>query len=109
MVAGEKLYQSNCQNCHASDGTGLGRLIPPLANNFILQNKKKSICGIKFGWRGALVVDGTTYEGQMPANKRLTNLEIAEIITFVTNSWGQQSGITLAIEVERAIAKCTEK
>ena len=108
MISGENLYKANCQNCHSSDGSGLGKLIPPLTNNFILKNKVNTICGIKFGWQGTLEVDGKIYNGQMPANQQLTNLEIAEILTFVTNSWGQQNGITIVTEVEKVIAKCAD-
>lgn len=108
MIAGQRLFETHCANCHASDGSGLGTLIPPLTNDYIIQNKKQAICGIRNGWQGELVVDGTTYNGVMPANPKLTNLEIAEIVTYVTNSWGRQTVRTNPLQVQKALESCNK-
>lgn len=106
-VQGELLYAQHCGNCHQSDGSGLGKLIPPLTSIASLQdNRNKTMCIIKYGMEGPLVVEGTQYDGKMPANLQLTNLEIAEILTFVGNSWDNSIGIVLSSEVEESLTNC---
>ncbi|MEO9964391.1 MAG: cytochrome c [Reichenbachiella sp.] len=106
MFQGLQLYQTHCLNCHQKDGTGLGKLIPPLNTNFVTQQKDLIICGIKNGLEGEILVNGIAYDGIMPGNPRLTPLEIAEIMTYISNSWGNQVGIISITEVEEGLAKC---
>lgn len=101
------LYAQHCGNCHQPDGTGLGKLIPPLTSIAGLQDKRdETICIIKHGMEGPLVIEGAAYNGKMPANLRLTNLEIAEILTFVGNSWENSIGIVKSSEVESSLLNC---
>jgi hypothetical protein len=55
---------------------------------------------------GAVEVNGVQYDGKMPANFKLTNLEIAEISTFIGNSWKNSIGIVTSNEVEKALLVC---
>lgn len=106
-VQGEGLYLMHCGNCHQADGSGLGRLIPPLSKNATLSNNRNQImCVIKYGLEGTLKIDGLEYDGKMPGNAELTNLEIAEIMTFVGNSWGNSIGIVLSSDVEKGMLTC---
>tara|TARA_R110000868_G_scaffold164644_3_gene397370 strand:- start:121 stop:570 length:450 start_codon:yes stop_codon:yes gene_type:complete len=106
-VQGEGLYLMHCGNCHQADGSGLGRLIPPLSKNSTLMNDRNQVmCAIKYGLEGPLVIDVLEYNGKMPGNVELTNLEIAEILTFVGNSWGNSIGIVLSSEVEKGMMTC---
>ena len=106
-TSGKKLYESNCQNCHNTDGAGLALLYPPLTDTLFLQkNKKQLACYIKHGLNGTITVDGKTFNGQMPANHQLTDIEIAEIITYITNSFGNNQKIYLASEVNKDLKNC---
>lgn len=106
-VQGEGLYLMHCGNCHQADGSGLGRLIPPLSKNATLSNDRNQImCVIKYGLEGSLKIDDLEYDGKMPGNAELTNLEIAEIMTFVGNSWGNSIGIVLSSDVEKGMLLC---
>jgi len=106
-VQGEGLYLMHCGNCHQADGSGLGRLIPPLDKNTTISNNRNQImCVIKYGMEGPLKINGLEYDGKMPGNAELTNLEIAEIITFVGNSWGNSIGIVLSSDVEKGMLTC---
>ncbi|MEP2024011.1 MAG: cytochrome c [Reichenbachiella sp.] len=103
---GEQLYISHCLNCHQKDGSGLGKLIPPLTTDFISKQQEVAICGIKHGLQGPLTVNDTLYDGIMPNNPRLTPLEIAEIMTYISNSWGNDFGMVTTSEVNKALKKC---
>ncbi|WP_053404146.1 cytochrome c [Persicobacter sp. CCB-QB2] len=88
MVRGQQLYQTYCANCHQQDGSGLGKLYPPLKDSQHLSDKETVICTIKNGMEGEIVVNGQTYDQPMPGIPELKNLDIAEIATFVRITWG---------------------
>ncbi|SMD32108.1 Cytochrome c [Reichenbachiella faecimaris] len=108
MFQGEQLYAARCLNCHQNDGTGLGKLIPPLTTDFITKQKDLAICGIKHGLEGPMEINGTAYDGIMPNNPRLTPLEIAEIMTYISNSWDNDYGMVNINEVKTALEKCLD-
>lgn len=106
-TAGKKLYESNCQNCHGNDGSGLAMLYPPLNDStFLKQNKEKLACFIKNGVQGPLQVSGKTFDGQMPAQAALSDIEIAEIITYISNSFGNQQGLYPYQSVNQDLKNC---
>lgn len=91
---GKVLYERLCANCHNAEGTGLGRLIPPLkGSDYLLGDIPRAAKIIKFGQRGPVTVNGIEYNNPMPANPDLTNLEIVELITYITNSWGNEAKV----------------
>lgn len=99
---GKRLYESYCSNCHMDDGKGLGKLIPPLAKSDYLKNHRSDLPIIlKFGLNGPITVNGTDFNQPMPANPKLTDLEVVEILTFVGNSWGNELGGFTLEEVKR--------
>ncbi|MCC5921745.1 MAG: cytochrome c [Cyclobacteriaceae bacterium] len=94
MVRGEILYQQHCQNCHKADGTGLGRLYPPLAqSDYMLESRERTARLIRYGLQGAIIVNGVEYNQPMPANPNLMPLDIAQIMTFIYNSWENEEGL----------------
>ncbi len=107
MIQGKALYTSYCSNCHQANGMGLGKLYPPLAQSDYMLNKlPETICLIKYGIKGEIVVNGVTYNQQMPGVNQLTNLEIAEISTYIYNQWGNERGFVTVQEVEQALTNC---
>ncbi|MEM6644050.1 MAG: cytochrome c [Bacteroidota bacterium] len=107
-VQGAKLYTTYCANCHQQDGKGLASLYPPLANaDYLLEDLPRAACIIKYGLLEEIVVNGKTYNQMMPGNE-ITNLEIAEILTYIGNSWGNQAGLTNVKDVSQWLKDCEE-
>jgi len=107
MIQGKQLYTTHCSNCHQEKGDGLGKLFPPLAKaDYMLSNIPRSICTIKNGLKGEIEVNGKTYNQAMPALDKLTNLEIAEISTYIYNSWGNEKGMIEMETVEESLSNC---
>lgn len=107
MIQGRELYVSYCSNCHQTDGIGLGKLIPALVKvDYMKDNENRTICIIKNGLQGEIKVNGIAYHQPMPAFKQLSNLEIAEISTYIYNSWGNETGIIDIEAVEQALDAC---
>lgn len=107
-VEGAKIYSTYCANCHQDDGKGLAALYPPLAgSDYLLDNISRAACIIKNGQAKEIVVNGVTYNQMMPGNP-ITNLELAEVLTYVTNSWGNEAGLIGVKDVDKWIAECKE-
>lgn len=92
-VNGKGLYEKNCQNCHGANGEGLKKLYPPLTDTLFLSKNRNSLaCIIKNGLNGDLKVNGITYNSAMPANAELADIDVAQIIVYITNSFGNKQG-----------------
>ena len=107
FVNGKGLYEKNCQNCHGVNGEGLGKLYPPLTDTLYL-SKNRSIlaCIIKDGLTGKITVSGVSYETEMPGNADLADIDIAQIIVYVTNSFGNKQGFYDQGEVTADLKSC---
>jgi cytochrome c551 len=107
FVEGEQLYLKNCSNCHQKDGTGLGRVYPPLVNSDFMDKHFDEVpCLMKRGRRGAMTVNGDEYVQAMPGVVSLTELEIAEITTYIYNSWGHKRGLIEVKQVNKSLQPC---
>lgn len=107
LVEGQQLYQIHCANCHQMNGEGLAKLYPPLAkSDYLMGDIDRAICIQKNGQQGEIVVNGIDFNQPMPGIGTLTNLEIAEITTYITNSWGNEHGMVSIKEVESALKSC---
>ena len=101
---GQKLYGLYCSNCHTEQGVGLGRLIPPLkASDYLMSDLSRAASIIKYGQDGPITVNGIEFNQPMPANPQLKNLEIAELITYISNSWGNSAKGFTTEQVEESI------
>lgn len=109
-IPGKALYENYCANCHQKDGTGLGKLIPPLREaDYFKTNRHRSIWIMKHGKVGEIVVNGQVYNQAMPANPNLSPLELAQIATYLYNSWGMSEGVIDAPQVERYLRTSPEE
>ncbi|WP_353140407.1 cytochrome c [Pseudopedobacter sp.] len=106
---GLTLYKDHCQSCHMADGTGLRGVIPPLSDTtFLKRNRDKLACIVKYGLDDTIVVNGETYQTPMPAESHLAAIDIAKILTYITNTFGNEQGIYDVTEVEAALNKNCE-
>jgi mono/diheme cytochrome c family protein len=103
---GNLIYQGHCQNCHGVQGEGLRGLIPPLNDSaFLKANKVNLACLVKNGLKGKIRVSNRLFEGEMlPAY--LPPVEIAEVLTYINNSFGNKSGKFTARQVELDLENC---
>jgi hypothetical protein len=107
LVEGKRLYDIYCANCHQKEGTGLARLYPPLRNSdYLIPNKNKVICGIRYGQKGEITVNGIVFNQPMPANLNITDLEIAEIATYLYTEFADSVQIITINEVRKILENC---
>ena len=109
MVQGQQLYRTHCSNCHQEEGTGLGKLIPPLAqSDYLLADVDRTLCLIKNGLQGEIIVNGQSYKQPMPANETLRAIEIAQIATYIYNHWGHAQGYIPVKQVSGTLEQCAD-
>jgi cytochrome c551 len=104
---GEQLYSKHCSNCHQADGSGLGLLYPPIKDSDYMTNQREVICLMKNGKKGSITVNGKVYDQEMPATPALTNLEVAEITTFIYNTWSFDEGLIDVRRVSAVLDSCS--
>jgi len=105
--AGETLFVKYCSNCHQKDGKGLGLLFPPIdKSDFIDQNFEQVICIMRNGKSTPTVVNGKTFNQPMKSVTALTDLDAAELATYIYNNWGRTRGIVKVDEVAAATKNC---
>ena len=109
MKKGEEVYTTGgsggvaCVTCHMADGKGVAQAFPPLAGQLALMGDCKKHAGVVVhGLSGEITVDGVVYNGNMPAQGNLTDEEIAAVITYERNSFGNAGDVCLPAQVAEA-------
>lgn len=103
MALGKRVYSVNCTACHLNEGQGVPPAFPPLANSdFLMADKARSIGAIKNGLEGLIEVNGKKYNSVMP-RLSLSDDDIANVLTYVRNSFGN-SGDMVTLEEVQAVA-----
>ncbi|MBE9464333.1 c-type cytochrome [Dyadobacter subterraneus] len=108
FAEGYQIYTMNCANCHQADGKGMANLYPPLVGSKIIHDKSAMACIMKYGMKGTITVNGKPFNRPMPANAKLQELEIAEVITYVNMKWAKDSVYTPIATVTKALTACKE-
>jgi len=99
---GSHLFASICAACHQSSGLGLPNVFPPLAgSDFLNANKNRAIDIVIHGRQGEVVVNGLKFNSSMPSFP-LTDENIANVLTFVYNSFGN-SGLMVTPDEVKAV------
>lgn len=89
VKVGEKLFNGNCAQCHQQTGLGQAGQFPPLAGSeWVLENPHRLSHILVRGIQGTIRVKGASYNNQMPAWNTLKDEQIAYILTYVRQAWG---------------------
>jgi cytochrome c551 len=99
---GEILYRIHCENCHMEDGSGLGRLIPPLdSSRLTLSDPEKLICLIRNG-KPANPLTGQ----KMPANAKINEVELTNLVNFLGSRYASNPQTVQVPEVKKMLSGC---
>lgn len=91
MARGEAVYYANCVACHLPGGTGLEGAFPPLAgSDYLAGDPGRVIATILYGNEGPITVNGVQYNGVMPGFAYLSDDEVAAVVTYIFQSWGNE-------------------
>ncbi|MDX1939392.1 MAG: cytochrome c [Saprospiraceae bacterium] len=99
---GKDVYTTNCVACHQADGKGIAKVFPPLAkSDYLMADKERSIAQVLYGADKEMVVNGETYNVPMLGFSALSDQEIADVLNYVRNTWGNKGKIVTAEEVAK--------
>jgi nitrite reductase (NO-forming)/hydroxylamine reductase len=100
IKAGSASYGVACGSCHQADGKGLPNAFPPLAgSDYLKADRNRAIRAVLHGLTGKITVNGKPYDSIMPPMTQLSNIEIANVLTYVLNSWGNSGGEIMPAQV----------
>ena len=102
VAAGAQLYNLYCAACHLRDGKGDGARFPPLANtDWVTGNKRRLIDIVLNGMEGPIEVNDQPFNGVMPPNNFLNDNDIASVLTYIRQSFGNNASSIYPDEVAR--------
>jgi len=100
MAAGAEVYNAICIACHQSNGMGVDGAFPPLAgSDYLMSDPTRAIGTIINGLQGPVTVNGVEFNGVMPPQPSLSDDDIANVLTYALNSWGNASKAVEPAEV----------
>jgi mono/diheme cytochrome c family protein len=101
MKRGAAVYARTCIACHQPTGLGLPPVFPPLANAPIVAgNPELPVKFILQGLMGPITVNGMTYNSMMPPVAGLSDADIADVLTYVRQSFGNKANAVTADQVK---------
>jgi len=101
MKRGAAVYARTCIACHQPTGMGLPPVFPPIANApIVVGNPELPIKFILQGLMGPITVGGTTYNSMMPPVAGVSDGDIADVLTYVRQSFGNQGNPVSADQVK---------
>jgi mono/diheme cytochrome c family protein len=103
MANGEKIYRGACIACHELDGSGAPRIYPPLPGNANLQSADpSSTLRVILDGAQTVTTPRAPNKGSMPAYPKLSDQDIADVATYMRNSWGNAAPAVTPEEVAKA-------
>lgn len=101
MKRGAAVYARTCIACHQPTGLGLPPVFPPLANApIVVGNPELPVKFILQGLMGPITVNGMTYNSMMPPVAGVSDADIADVLTYVRQSFGNQANAVTADQVK---------
>ena len=103
--SGRIVYETYCLACHQEDGSGVPNMNPPLIKtDWVLGDSTRLINVILKGLKDA-EINGDSYSNEMPAHDFLTDNQIADVLTYVRGSFGNQASAIHPDDVKKQRAK----
>jgi mono/diheme cytochrome c family protein len=103
---GQIVYKAQCLACHQSDGGGVPNMNPPLIKTtWVLGDKKKLVSVVMKGLNDPIVIEDEEFHNPMPPHTQLTDQQIADVLTFVRNNFGNKASAVTPAEVKAVRAK----
>lgn len=99
---GKLVFEQNCLVCHQVDGSGVPHLNPPLIKTSFVLGEKKKLIGIVLKGLNDVEIDGESYSNPMPAMDFLSDEDVANVLTYVRNSFTNKASAVTVAEVKAA-------
>ncbi len=108
FAQGKDLYMVSCASCHMEDGSGLGSVIPDLREKDLWQFGSEDLpCLIRWGSVVRVTDRRLQYPTPMPPHPSLTEVEIANILNFLQDRWGDPSRFYTPEDIRKQLERCS--
>ena len=106
IARGALVYKQYCLSCHQIDGSGVPNINPPLSNtSYVKGDKVRLINTVLKGFPAPVDIDGESYTNVMPPHNFLKDQEIADVLTYVRNNFGNKGTAITITQVKAVRAK----
>ena len=104
---GARIYEKHCEDCHGKSGQGAPGAYPPLAGNrgVVLPSPLNAIRSVLNGGYPPSTAGNPRPYGMPPFAQTLSGEEIALVLSYVRNAWGNQGSLVTAAQVDRSRGK----
>ena len=100
VTRGKIVYAQQCLACHQADALGVPNMNPPLVKTKQVLGDKTALIKIVLNGLHGVDIDGDTYNGVMAPHPDLTDQQIADVLTYVRNSFGNKATAVTAAQVK---------
>jgi mono/diheme cytochrome c family protein len=101
LTRGAVVYKNVCITCHQADGGGVPNMNPPLIKTtYVLGDKARLAHIVLAGLAEPIEIDGDEYKQHMPAQAYLTDQQVADVLTYVRNNFGNKASAVQVAEVK---------
>lgn len=107
MAKGKKIYETRCLVCHQADGGGVPNMNAPLdgSSNVVGNNIARLVKIVKGGYSEKIALDGYFYNNVMTPNADFKDEDIANVLSYVRNSWSNKASKITVAQVKAALHK----
>lgn len=107
MANGKKIYETRCLVCHQADGGGVPNMNAPLdgSSNVVGNDIARLVKIIRNGYNERVALDGYYYSNAMTANPDLKDAAIADVLTYIRNSWSNKASVVTLAQVQKVKKK----
>ncbi|SMO69883.1 PQQ-dependent sugar dehydrogenase [Fodinibius sediminis] len=107
IAGGEQVYRTYCASCHQQNGEGTDRYPPLAGTDWVTGDKERLIGVILNGLEGSIEVNGQMYNNVMPQHSFLSDDEVAQVLTYIRKSFGNNAR-AVSVEEVKKIRSSTE-
>lgn len=100
VEAGKLVYAQYCLTCHQADGGGVQNMNPTLINTSYIIGDKAKLVEVLLNGLSHVEIDGETYSNVMPSFSYLKDKQIADVLTYVRNSFTNKKSIVTITDVK---------
>ena len=100
MTRGKQVYLTQCLACHQAAASGVPNMNPPLIKTKQVLGDKVALIKIVLNGLQGVEIDGDNFNGVMAPHPDLTDQEIADVLTYVRNSFGNKASAVTAAQVK---------
>jgi mono/diheme cytochrome c family protein len=106
IARGGVVYKLYCLSCHQADGSGVPNMNPPLTKtSYVTGDKTRLIKVVLNGFPTPVDIDGESYSNVMAPHAFLKDQEVADVLTYIRNSFGNKAPAITVAQVKAVRAK----